>query len=68
MSPNAPPTQFPIDCPRCHAVAAFPFRVATERDKRDALEVSLRCRLCKHEWRFELVSITLGGDAARSNA
>ena len=42
---------FPLECPTCKAKAGMPFRALTSPD---AVQVDLRCRECRYEWRFEM--------------
>jgi hypothetical protein len=45
--------QFPMQCPLCRVECAFPYCASTELDKHDAIQLSMRCRNCKHEWNIE---------------
>jgi hypothetical protein len=44
------PRQYPVSCPSCAESKGFPFQVRTLPDQHGAIEVSLRCRDCNHEW------------------
>jgi hypothetical protein len=45
--------QFPMKCPHCLAVSAFPFRASTRLDINDEIELLMRCRECSHEWSIQ---------------
>jgi hypothetical protein len=52
---------FPMPCPVCQHVAAMPFLAGTTLDN-GTIRVGMRCRDCRHEWRFDMPVTT---DSAR---
>jgi hypothetical protein len=48
--PAANSRKYPIPCPACHKIAGRPIAVATIKDNRDRLLVSVRCHACDHRW------------------
>ena len=45
-----PPKHYPIACPSCEELKGYPFQARTLSEQPGAIEVSLRCRDCGHEW------------------
>jgi hypothetical protein len=45
---------YPTACPKCQQDRGFPFHVRTVGGKPGYIEVKLRCRECRHEWRQEI--------------
>ena len=43
---------FPAECPTCRCAASLPFKAVTMANGNVC--VTLRCRLCRHEWELEL--------------
>ena len=42
-----------MPCPECKDVAGMPFMAATQLHS-GGISVALRCRECRHEWRYEM--------------
>ena len=40
---------FPMTCPACAAAAGFPYRATTIPDS-SAIDLGVRCHVCRHEW------------------
>jgi hypothetical protein len=47
---------YPAACPKCSEEKGFPFMVCTVNGKPGHIEIKLRCRECRHEWRQEITN------------
>jgi hypothetical protein len=54
----------PRVCPECGACEGYPFVARTVLGRRSQLEIEVRCRACKHEFRVIIEKVS---DVARAD-